>query len=113
MNIAKHESDATPTSNPAAETRTLRVISTLAVPGQPTGSVVHDDRGNATWRIHAAPGASLETSTVVLRALDTRELAVEGIARRSLAGYDEFGGYNPYDRVGRDCLSKTASARAR
>jgi hypothetical protein len=50
---------------------------------------------------------------VVLRALDTRELAVEGIARRSLAGYDEFGGYNPYDRVGRDCLDRVVSARGR
>ena len=106
MNIAKQKPDST-------DTRTLRVISTLAVPGQPTGHVVHDDRGNATWRIHAPPGASLETSTVVLRALDTHELAVDGIARRSLAGYDEFGGYNPYDRVGRDCLNKPASARGR
>jgi hypothetical protein len=113
MNIAKQKSDTTPQWNPAADTRTLRVISTLAVRGQPTGHVVHDDRGNATWRIHAPPGASLETSTVVLRALDTRELAVEGIARRSLAGYDEYGGYNPYDRVGRECLGRAVSARGR
>jgi hypothetical protein len=113
MNIAKHKSDTAQKSNAAADTRTLRVISTLAVPGQPTGYVVHDDRGNATWRIHAPPGASLETSTVVLRALDTRELAVDAFGRRTLAGYDEFGGYNPYDRVGRDCLNKPASARGR
>jgi hypothetical protein len=113
MNFAKQKADTAPQSNPAADTRTLRVISTLEVSGQPTGFVVHDERGNATWRIHAPPGASLETSTVVLRALDTRELALEGIARRSLAGYDEFGGYNPYDRVGRECLDRVVSARGR
>ena len=94
------------TPNNSAETSTLRVISTLEVPGQPTGYVVHDDRGNATWRIHAAPGASIETSTVVLRRLDTANLSIDGLARRSLGGYDQHGGYNPYDRVGRDYFAR-------
>ena len=92
--------------NDNADTRTLRVLSTLEVPGQRTGYVVHDDRGNATWRIHAWPGASIETSTVVLRRLDTANLSVDGLARRSLSGYDQHGGYNPYDRVGRDYCSR-------
>ena len=108
MNATKHKPAPVQPSQDAADTRTLRVVSTLAVSGQPTGYVVHDDRGNATWRIHAPPGASLETSTVVLRALDTRELAVDSLARRTLSGYDEFGGYNPYDRVGRACIVKTS-----
>lgn len=112
MNAMLPDTDPAP-ARQAAETRTLRVISTLAVPGQATGHVVHDERGNATWRIHAPPGASLETSTVVLRALDSRELEIENFARRTLAGYDEFGGYDPYDRVGRDCLVRNRSAGSR
>jgi hypothetical protein len=94
------------TTKDSADTRTLRVISTLEVPGQRTGYVVHDERGNATWRIHAPPGASIETSTVVLRRLDTANLSVDGLARRSLGGYDQHGGYNPYDRVGRDYFAR-------
>ena len=56
--------------------------------------------------IHAAPGASIETSTVVLRRLDTANLSVDGLERRSLGGYDQHGGYNPYDRVGRDYFAR-------
>lgn len=91
----------------------LRVIGTRELPGQATGRVVHDERGNAMWRMHAPPGDSIESSTVVLRALDTDELALENLARRCLAGYDEYGGYDPYDRVGRDYLPGTPSTRRR
>ena len=77
----------------------------LATTGrQPSGRIVHDERGNAVWKW---VGETSTTDTVpgILEHLDPLDLKVEGQgsgAERSDAsrarGFDAGGGYDPYNQ---------------
>ena len=89
---------------------------------RPRGRIVHDERGNAVWK-WGGDGTRSDSTSRVLRRLDTPELSIEGQedptrgpdkARAASAGQatarykipkiqgrapvvDEGGGYNPYN----------------
>ena len=71
---------------------------------QPTGRIVHDERGNALWKWRGDT-SSTDTTSGVLKHIDPTDLAVEG--QRGETGCsspnltkvrDEGGGYDPYNQ---------------
>ena len=71
---------------------------------QPTGRIVHDERGNALWKWRGDT-SSTDTTSGVLKYIDPTDLAVEGqvgepaASSRSPAKVrDAGGGYDPYNQ---------------
>ena len=77
----------------------------LAATGrQPTGRIVHDERGNAVWKWRGETSTTDSTSGI-LKHIDPLDLKVEGQgseAVRSNGGsapvFDAGGGYDPYNQ---------------
>ena len=72
---------------------------------QPTGRIVHDERGNALWKWRGETSSTDTTSSGVLKYIDPTDLAVEGqvgepaASSRSPAKVrDAGGGYDPYNQ---------------
>jgi hypothetical protein len=74
-------------------------------PGQPTGKVVHDARGNAVWDwVKETSRIAIESTTRLLRKLETPELKVEDTHDEELRimpddGKCAGGGYDPYNQA--------------
>ena len=71
---------------------------------QPTGRIVHDERGNALWKWRGDT-SSTDTTSGVLKHIDPTDLTVEG--QRGESGgssrdppkvRDAGGGYDPYNQ---------------
>ncbi len=71
---------------------------------QPTGRIVHDERGNALWKWRGDT-SSTDTTSGILKHIDPSDLQVEG--QRGESGRsspnltevrDEGGGYDPYNQ---------------
>jgi hypothetical protein len=77
----------------------------LAASGrQPTGRIVHDERGNALWKWRGDM-SSTDTTSGVLEHIDPTDLEVEGQRGESAGSSrnltkvrDEGGGYDPYNQ---------------
>ena len=66
----------------------------LATGRQPSGRIVHDERGNAVWKWFGDNSATGYTSPV-LENINPLDLKVEGRSRV----FDAGGGYDPYNQV--------------
>lgn len=71
---------------------------------QPTGRIVHDERGNALWKWRGDT-SSTDTTSGVLKYIDPTDLAVEGqreksgsLSRNPTEVRDAGGGYDPYNQ---------------
>ena len=71
---------------------------------QPTGRIVHDERGNALWKWRGDT-SSTDTTSGVLKHIDPTDLEVEGQRGESSSASrnppqvrDEGGGYDPYNQ---------------
>lgn len=65
----------------------------LATGRQPSGRIVHDERGNAVWKWFGDNSGTTGTSPV-LENIDPLELEVEGRSRV----FDAGRGYDPYNQ---------------
>jgi len=84
--------DAADTDEPTAGSR------------QPTGRIVHDERGNALWKWRGDT-SSTDTTSGVLKYIDPADLEVEGqrgesggSSRNLTEVRDSGGGYDPYNQ---------------
>ena len=71
---------------------------------QPTGRIVHDERGNALWKWRGDT-SSTDTASGVLKYIDPTDLEVEGqrgesgsSSRKPTEVRDAGGGYDPYNQ---------------
>src|SRR5882672_8169946 len=72
---------------------------------QPTGRIVHDERGNAVWKWRGDT-SSTDTTSGVLKYIDPTDLTVEGQRGESSSSSprtppkarDVGGGYDPYNQ---------------
>jgi hypothetical protein len=71
---------------------------------QPTGRIVHDERGNALWKWRGDT-SSTDTTSGVLEYIDPTDLEVEGqrgesgsSSRNLTKVRDAGGGYDPYNQ---------------
>jgi hypothetical protein len=71
---------------------------------QPTGRIVHDERGNAVWKWRGDT-SSTDTTSGVLKYIDPLDLTVEGQRDKSEGSSrnvpkerDPGGGYDPYNQ---------------
>jgi hypothetical protein len=77
----------------------------VSQPGQSTGKVVHDARGNAVWDwVKETSRIAIESTTRLLRKLETPELKVEDTQDEELRimpdeGKCAGGGYDPYNQT--------------
>jgi hypothetical protein len=62
---------------------------------QPSGRIVHDERGNAVWKWGGDTSTTGSTSGI-LQHIDPLDLKVEG--QGSGAVFDAGGGYDPYNQ---------------
>jgi hypothetical protein len=74
---------------------------------QPTGRIVHDERGNALWKWRGDTSSTDTdpTSSGVLKYIDPTDLAVEGQVKEPASSSrsptkvrDAGGGYDPYNQ---------------
>jgi hypothetical protein len=73
---------------------------------QPTGRIVHDERGNALWKWRGDTSSTdVTTTSGVLKYIDPLDLAVEGqreepgsSSRSPTKVRDAGGGYDPYNQ---------------
>ena len=83
----------------------------LATGRQPSGRIVHDERGNAVWKWFGDNSTTGSTSPV-LENIDPLELEVEAQGSGRSRVFDAGGGYDPYNqgepRI-RTGIPKTAS----
>lgn len=64
-----------------------------------TGRVRHDERGNAVWDMAVATGVfALESTTRLLKKLETPELKLDDGDKELRLEDDKKGGYDPYNR---------------
>jgi len=76
-----------------------------ASPGQSTGKVVHDERGNAVWDwLKQTSRIAIESTSRLLRKLEAPELKVEDTQDNELRLMPDGkncagGGYDPYNQV--------------
>ena len=71
---------------------------------QPTGRIIHDERGNALWKWRGDT-TSTDTTSGVLKYIDPTDLKVEGQREESASPSgsptkvrDAGGGYDPYNQ---------------
>jgi hypothetical protein len=64
-----------------------------------TGSVDHDDRGQARWKWNSetTPSGDAERTFDLLKALTNDDLSIEGAAEEPVDEPPRQSGYNPYD----------------
>ena len=93
--------DVKSTETELAESEADRLATTGS---QPSGRIVHDERGNAVWK-WVGEASTTDTVPGILEHLDPLDLKVEGQgggAERSDAsrarGFDAGGGYDPYNQ---------------
>ena len=77
----------------------------LATGRQPSGRIVHDERGNAVWKWFGDNSTTGSTSPV-LENIDPLELEVEAQGSNAGGGYDPYNQGEPRIRTG---IPKTAS----
>jgi hypothetical protein len=73
---------------------------------QPTGRIVHDERGNAVWKWRGDTSSTDTTTSGVLKYIDPTDLTVEGQRGESSSSSprtppkarDAGGGYDPYNQ---------------
>src|SRR5207237_1514615 len=63
---------------------------------EPTGRIVHDDRGNAVWKWGGDTSAT-GTASGILKHIDPNDLKVQGASE--VREPDAGGGYDPYNQV--------------
>jgi hypothetical protein len=98
-------------ANPGTPSPPPRAASSTSKPGaaqpptQPTGKVVHDERGNAVWDwLKETSRIAIESTTRLLRKLESPELKVEDTHEEQLRimpdhGKCAGGGYDPYNQA--------------
>jgi hypothetical protein len=70
--------------------------------GQPTGKVVHDERGNAVWDwVKHAGRVAIDSTSRLLKKLEAPELKIENTQDEELRILPEgkAAGYDPYEQA--------------